>query len=107
MQQLDAIFQSVTEVFGVTKEEILSDARPDRIAFPRQVAMALAVESLPGIKHKEVGIAFLRDRTNVIHAIRAVNNRCDTEPAVKEKVNEIRAALRGRVNNFPLRVRPI
>lgn len=85
------IVETVCEVFGdVTPAEIMSDQRPDRIAFPRQVAMAIKLEASPLMSQGQVAKRFNRDRGTVIHAIKAVKNRCENEPPLREKVNRLR-----------------
>ncbi|MEM7191292.1 MAG: helix-turn-helix domain-containing protein [Pseudomonadota bacterium] len=68
-ENLDAYFAAR----GLKGDELHADA-----TWPRQVAMALAVRHC-GASHRDVGLQFGRDRTTVIHAVKAVKKRL-TDP---------------------------
>jgi chromosomal replication initiator protein len=75
--------------FGVSSEELLSAARTQRIAWPRQVAMYLAREltgeSLPAIGRHFGG----RDHTTVLHAWRRTSARISSDEASREAVEKL------------------
>ncbi len=81
------------EHFGLSSEELLSSARSQRIAWPRQVAMYLAreltAESLPSIGRHFGG----RDHTTVLHAWRRTTARIaeddDSREAVEKLCNQL------------------
>jgi chromosomal replication initiator protein len=70
---IDLIQAIVAEVFGITREELLSDARTQRVTWPRQLAMYLSrkytAQSLPAIGQAFGG----RNHTTVMHAIKKVD----------------------------------
>jgi chromosomal replication initiator protein len=69
---ITAIQTAACSHFGLTREELLSRSRAERIVWPRQAAMYLAKElteySLPAIAREFAG----RDHTTVMHACRRV-----------------------------------
>jgi chromosomal replication initiator protein len=85
-----AEIQSATcEHFGISTEELLSSARTQRLAWPRQLAMYLAREltgeSLPAIGRHFGG----RDHTTVLHACRRTSARLATDDASREVVENL------------------
>lgn len=64
---LQNIQNRVANYYQIKTEDLLSNTRKSNIALPRQVAMALAMELT---KHSttEIGKAFNRDHTTVLHA---------------------------------------
>jgi chromosomal replication initiator protein len=85
----------VAEVFGLTRDELLSPARTARIAWPRQVAMYLAREhtreTLPAIGAHFGG----RDHSTVVHACKRAASRIGTDPEAYDAVATITARLTG------------
>lgn len=62
------ITQEVARIFGVTEELILGRQRWQPLATARQVAMLIALESLPFGTMQQVAMYFKRDRTSLVHA---------------------------------------
>jgi chromosomal replication initiator protein len=75
--------------FGLSADELLSSARTQRIAWPRQVAMYLSREltgeSLPAIGRHFGG----RDHTTVLHAWRRTGARIASDEASREAVETV------------------
>jgi chromosomal replication initiator protein len=70
-----------------------SEARPNYIAHPRQVAMYLA-RTLTRHSLQSIGFAFGgRDHGTVIHACKAVEVRMEMEPETQKTVTELKAIL--------------
>mgnify|MGYP000865843256 CR=1 FL=1 len=91
-QNLDAIILAVCIHFRVQPEELFGRSRPDRIAWPRQVAMVLMRED--GLTLSQVGRRMGgRDHGTVIHAIEAVERRTSTDPQARMAVEQVRAEL--------------
>jgi len=84
--------------FGISEQELLSTSRSARIVWPRQLAMYLAREltdeSLPAIGRRFGG----RDHTTVMHACRKASARIDSDIAVRDAVEKLRAMLACRTN---------
>ena len=86
---VELIQQITCELFGLTHEELLSDGRAHRVAWPRQLAMYLAREhtdaSLPAIGRAFGG----RNHTTVLHACRRTADRIDTDPDASDAVRTL------------------
>lgn len=85
---VDDILKKVSEYFGVRMADLQSARRDRSIARPRQVAMYLAKEltskSLP-----EIGTAFGRDHTTILHAVRVIEGLVKTDPDIANAVRDI------------------
>ncbi len=80
--------------FEVPDAEMVSKRRPEWIAWPRQIAMTLAYELSPR-SLEGVGEAFGgRDHGTVLHAVKHVHDREETEPEIRQQVEALRAQLR-------------
>jgi chromosomal replication initiator protein len=83
------IQQATCAHFALTAEELLSNARSPRIAWPRQLAMYLAREltgaSLPAIGREFGG----RDHTTVLHACRRATARLTSGDGSREAVDKL------------------
>jgi chromosomal replication initiator protein len=81
------------ELFGLSAQELLSSARTQRVAWPRQLAMYLAreltEESLPAIGRHFGG----RDHTTVMHACRRTSARIASDEASLASVQKLCRAL--------------
>jgi len=91
--KIEKIQKLVAEAFGIEFADMMSKARPQRIAFPRQVAMFLA-RKLSGASLKEIGRAFGgRDHGTVIHAVKLVTGRMEDDEDLRLQVEEFLARL--------------
>jgi len=90
---LAAIQDATCEVFAITRDELLSDSRAARVAWPRQVAMYLAREhtdeTLPAIGRQFGG----RNHTTVMHAVRRTAERVASDRDAFDTVARIAARL--------------
>ncbi len=91
---LTAIQDATCEAFAITRDELLSDSRAARVAWPRQVAMYLAREhtdeTLPAIGRQFGG----RNHTTVMHAVRRTAERVASDRDAFDTVARIAARLR-------------
>jgi len=69
-----AIGELVSGQFKVSLEDLRSRSRKRAIAFPRQVAMYLA-RKYTGESLVDIGKAFNRDHSTVLHAIKSVSSQ--------------------------------
>lgn len=83
---VEAIQELVCKSFRITIQDMLGPARPQEIVWPRQVAAYLCRRftefSLPALGRMFGG----RDHGTILHAIRAVRNRIDTNRKVKKQI---------------------
>jgi len=86
---------ATAEAFGVSPAALLAQDRRPRTALARQVAMylvrELTDESLPSIGAGFGG----RNHSTVLHALRRVPQRMDTDTEVRAAVEKLRAGLGG------------
>ena len=91
---IERIQDVVCEAFSLTREQLLSASRAARVAGPRQVAMFLAREhtqaSLPAIGEAFAG----RNHTTVMHAVKKVRERIETDDEMRETVRALTSSLR-------------
>jgi chromosomal replication initiator protein len=94
-RSIDEVQRATCDAFDVTREELLSGARSQRLTWPRQVAMYLAREltdqTLPAI-----GRAFGRDHTTVMHACKRTAQRITQDADAHHVVAELTERLRSR-----------
>jgi chromosomal replication initiator protein len=92
---IQAIVEAVTEHFNVTLAALQSKRRQRSIAEPRQVCMFLARE-YTRFSLEEIGGYFGgRDHTTVLHAVRAITKRRETDERLAASVSHIKKQLSG------------
>ena len=69
------IQQIVADRYDIPIDVLLSPRRSARVAWPRQIAMWASVKLLPGKSLPQIGRAFDRDHTTVLHAENVVDQR--------------------------------
>jgi hypothetical protein len=84
----EAIAREVCEEFGVTPDEIRSQAKPDRIAAPRQVILALT----PG-PDETVAQYWNRERTTRRFARAAFDGRYASDRIFRTRVDRIKRRI--------------
>ncbi len=91
---IDSIQATVSDRFGISREELCSDKRSQNIVYPRQVAMYLSREltdsSLPKIGREFGG----RDHTTVIHATSKIARLIREDRSVYNLVQELTARVK-------------
>lgn len=94
---VEVVIEALERTFGVTKEELRSPSKPDRITWPRQIGMACLVRDY-GFTLKAASRAFGRiNHTSAIYATRMVGSRIETDEEARGKFNEFRALMTGSV----------
>ena len=78
--------------FGISQLDLLSRRRGRVQARPRQVAMWLARHATP-CSLPEIGRAFDRDHTTVMHGIERVEARMAEDPGFAATVRELRETV--------------
>jgi chromosomal replication initiator protein len=90
---VETIQAAVCDLFGLSREELLSESRSARITWPRQVAMFLAREhtsaSLPAIGQAFGG----RNHTTVMHACKRTAERLASDPDASDTVRTLSERL--------------
>lgn len=94
-----AIIRTVADHYGLTVAEMLCRNRTARVSTPRQIALTLAREltdqSLPAIAR-----TFMRDHGTVIHANRAIRNRCETDRHFARDVDYLKGLCVSHINEI-------
>ena len=81
------------ELFGVSSEELLSNSRAARVAWPRQIAMYLSRE-ITGKSLLSIGQDFGgRDHTTVLHACRRASAKISSEESSRLALHRLCTAL--------------
>jgi chromosomal replication initiator protein len=92
---IELIQQMTCEAFGLTLDELVSQERTARVAWPRQVAMYLCREhteqSLPAIGRRFGN----RNHTTVMHACKRTSTRLAADQDAYDAVHTLSAKLRG------------
>ena len=95
---IQAIVEAVTAHFNVTLAALQSKRRQRSIAEPRQVCMFLARE-YTRFSLEEIGGYFGgRDHTTVLHAVRAITKRRETDEHLAAAVDHIKKQLTGETS---------
>ena len=83
---IESIQDTVARRFDLRRAELTGKRRPERIAFPRQIAMCLA-RKLTDCSLSIIGEAFGgRDHGTVLHACRVIKDRMEVDARVREVV---------------------
>jgi hypothetical protein len=86
------IQQTVGAFFGFHRDHILGDRRDRELTRARQIAMYLSTE-LTGHSLSEIGRRFTRDHTTVMHAVRMVHERTESDEETALNVALLRERL--------------
>ena len=86
------IVAKVAAAFGVAVKDVLGTCRQRAVLVPRQVAMYLARE-VAKLSSPQVGAAFKRDHTTVLHACKKVREAQKSDAKLRRTVRELTAAL--------------
>lgn len=89
---IEDVQRKVAERYNIRVSEMTSKRRERSVARPRQIAMYLAknltTKSLP-----DIGRAFDRDHTTVIHAVKTIEEMCLKDAAFKAEIDSLRRVL--------------
>jgi len=89
------VFGVVCDHFSLRPDDLHSKRRSKNVAMPRQLAMYLC-RRLLGASFPQVGQAFHRDHSTVIHAVTATERRLKDDPALRATVERLERTLRGQ-----------
>ena len=90
---IEEIVKKVSEISSVPEKEIVGKSRKMEIAQARQVSMFLSREIL-GKSLSGIGMYFGgRDHTTVMHAIKTISEKVDTDDIISNTVSKLRTDL--------------
>jgi len=94
LPKIEFIQQVVCRYFNIVRKDFLSQRRTADVVYPRQIAMFLCKEftkrSLPEIGRKFGG----RDHTTVLHSVRVVGERANTDETLAEDLRVLRDQIK-------------
>jgi chromosomal replication initiator protein len=106
------IQQAVATAFSLTRADLLSRSREQRVACARHIAMYLSRElarrdkrspdgscSNPPASYPRIGMAFNRDHTSVMHACNTIGQRYRSDLRFAQMVDDIASHVRVRVDH--------
>lgn len=90
---IETIQNSVCGSFSIGLSDMLSTTRIKTVSIARQVAMYLSKE-LTDYSYSEIGKLFgNRDHSTVVHAVKSIKNRIDTDSNFSENINALKKSL--------------
>lgn len=91
----------VAGAYGLDLRMLTSRRRSQKLVRARQIAMYLACDLLPGCSLPQIGRAFGRDHTTVIHARRVVTDLCARDARFQTLVESLRVSILTRYEPPP------
>jgi chromosomal replication initiator protein len=92
---VQTIIEVVAEQYKMAVDDILGKKRNKEIVMPRQVAMYLARE-MGGMSYPDIGRAFGRDYTTVIHSYEKIKTEVKRDSNLKNTISDIRSRAHAR-----------
>jgi chromosomal replication initiator protein len=92
-RSLEEIVALVASNYGTTPEALRARSRRRAVLRPRQLAMYLC-RTCTDASLKEIGVAFDRDHTSVMHAVEVVERRIVEQPQLRYELEAVAAPLR-------------
>ncbi len=89
---IENIQKTVANYYHIKVSDLKSKSRKATLAKQRQIAMAVA-KQLTNLSLPDIGEAFDRDHTTVIHAIKKVEEMKNTDPQVREDMTNLVMSL--------------
>ncbi len=93
--EAETIIEVVAEHFEIPVSDLLGKKRNKEIVMPRQVAMYVARE-MAGMSYPDIGRAFDRDYTTVIHSYEKVKAELKKDTGLRGAISEIRSRAHAR-----------
>lgn len=88
----DKTLDTVCQVCGVSKKEIMSRSRQKEIASARQILMYLLKEELE-MSYPAIGKFFQRDHSTALHGHKSIQKKLEKNPKLKQKITFIKQSL--------------
>lgn len=91
------VVEIVALIADLPVSEFTSPRRARRIAWPRQIAMALVRQVLPSLSYPQIGKLFgKRDHTTVMHALRKTEWHMEQQQEMAQLYRRARAAIEAK-----------
>jgi chromosomal replication initiator protein len=85
---IEIIQRVIADYFSLLSSDIKGKKRSQNIVFPRQIAMCIARE-ITGFSTTEIGQAFGRDHTTVMHACQKIEERKKADPTLDSTIQTL------------------
>ncbi len=82
------ITKIVAEILGLEYLQLFQKTRKREIVEARQIAMFVASTQIKTLSLSKIGEYYNKDHATVIHALKTVNNLCETDHLFKGKVDQ-------------------
>lgn len=92
LPEVQRIMKLVSDYYSISPEMLVQRNRQAHVAWARQVAIYLSMKHTR-YADLQIGQCFVRERTNIIHAVKAVTNRMQTDKKAKADVEALQAKL--------------
>ncbi len=89
---VENIQKTVANYYHIKVSDLKSKSRKATLAKQRQIAMAIA-KQLTNLSYPDIGEAFERDHTTVIHAIKKVEEMKNADPQIREDMTNLIMSL--------------
>lgn len=93
---IEGIQDFIASYFSIKKSDLLGTKRNKQFVVPRQIAMYLCRE-LINESFPQIGVAFGKDHTTILHAYTKVTKELEKDPALKDTVEDIKEKIRTSV----------
>ena len=93
---IEAVIDSVSKYFNISKNDLLSKKRQKEIAEARQICMYIACEHTKKYPLSYIGERFNRDHSTVIHAREKIKQDIKRDRMLKTKIEDIQNMVKGR-----------
>lgn len=90
---IEMIQAAVEDFYGITHQDIIGKGRARRIVRPRQVAIYLC-RDLSETTLSNIGKAFNRDHTTVLHSCELISNQLQEDRNLREELEAVREKIR-------------
>jgi chromosomal replication initiator protein len=90
---IDNIQRVAAEYFSLTPNDLKGRKKTQNIVFPRQLAMYIAHE-ITEYSTTEIGQAFNRDHTTVMHACRNIEERIRSDPTMESTIESLKRLIK-------------
>jgi chromosomal replication initiator protein len=84
----------IEKYYNITHAEMLGKQRPRNISLARQVAMYLC-RSLTGESYPDIGKAFKKDHSSVVHAYNNIENKKQSDKAFYNEIEKLTELVKG------------
>lgn len=99
MGVVDKVFSVIESHFGIDRDCLLHPSRGvEQWAYYRHIAI-YCLWHYSSLKPVEIALVFNRDRSNLYHSIKYINEKCQIYPDIKKDVIAVESSLQNVLND--------